>query len=232
MTDTNIVLTSMTPKLVSLSRLLVWSLGIVLISCSTQKQGSEKGFTPLFNGKNLDGWVGNKSSYQAVDGMIVIDPKGSGGGNLMTEKEYGDFILKFEFQLTPGANNGLGIHAPLEGDAAYVGKELQILDNTADKYKDLHEYQFHGSVYGVIPAKRGFLKPVGEWNQQEVIVNHPRVTVILNGTTILDGDYLEASKNGTLDGKDHPGLQRDRGHIGFLGHGDVVRFRNIRIKEK
>jgi hypothetical protein len=222
----------MTPKLVSLSRLLVWSLGIVLISCSTQKQGSEKGFTPLFNGKNLDGWVGNKSSYQAVDGMIVIDPKGSGGGNLMTEKEYGDFILKFEFQLTPGANNGLGIHAPLEGDAAYVGKELQILDNTADKYKDLHEYQFHGSVYGVIPAKRGFLKPVGEWNQQEVIVNHPRVTVILNGTTILDGDYLEASKNGTLDGKDHPGLQRDRGHIGFLGHGDVVRFRNIRIKEK
>jgi hypothetical protein len=222
----------MTPKLVSLSRLLVWSLGIVLISCSTQKQGSEKGFTPLFNGKNLDGWVGNKSSYQAVDGMIVIDPKGSGGGNLMTEKEYGDFILKFEFQLTPGANNGLGIHAPLEGDAAYVGKELQILDNTADKYKDLHEYQFHGSIYGVIPAKRGFLKPVGEWNQQEVIVNHPRVTVILNGTTILDGDYLEASKNGTLDGKDHPGLQRDRGHIGFLGHGDVVRFRNIRIKEK
>lgn len=232
MTDTNIVLTSMTPKLVSLSRLFVWSLGIVLISCSTQKQGSEKGFTPLFNGKNLDGWVGNKSSYQAVDGMIVIDPKGSGGGNLMTEKEYGDFILRFEFQLTPGANNGLGIHAPLEGDAAYVGKELQILDNTADKYKDLHEYQFHGSIYGVIPAKRGFLKPVGEWNQQEVIVNHPRVTIILNGTTILDGDYLEASKNGTLDGKDHPGLQRDRGHIGFLGHGDVVRFRNIRIKEK
>lgn len=222
----------MTPKLVSLSRLFVWSLGIVLISCSTQKQGSEKGFTPLFNGKNLDGWVGNKSSYQAVDGMIVIDPKGSGGGNLMTEKEYGDFILRFEFQLTPGANNGLGIHAPLEGDAAYVGKELQILDNTADKYKDLHEYQFHGSIYGVIPAKRGFLKPVGEWNQQEVIVNHPRVTIILNGTTILDGDYLEASKNGTLDGKDHPGLQRDRGHIGFLGHGDVVRFRNIRIKEK
>jgi hypothetical protein len=222
----------MTPKLVSLSRLFAWSLGIVLISCGTQKQGGEKGFTPLFNGKNLDGWVGNKNSYQAVDGMIVIDPQGSGGGNLLTEKEYGDFILKFEFQLTPGANNGLGIHAPLEGDAAYVGKELQILDNTADKYKDLQEYQFHGSVYGVIPAKRGFLKPVGEWNQQEVIVNHPHITIILNGTTILDGDYLEASKDGTLDGKDHPGLQRDRGHIGFLGHGDVVRFRNIRIKEK
>jgi hypothetical protein len=191
----------------------------------------ESGFVPLFNGKNLDGWVGNKSSYQAKDGMIVIEPKGGGGGNLFTEKEYGDFVLRFEFQLTPGANNGLGIHAPLEGDAAYVGKEIQILDNEADKYAKLEIYQYHGSVYGVIPAKRGFLKPVGEWNQQEVIVQHPKIKVILNGETILEGDYLEASKNGTLDKKDHPGLQRGSGHIGFLGHGDVVMFRNIRIKE-
>ncbi len=194
-------------------------------------QNAEAGFTPLFDGKTLDGWVGNKTSYQAKDGMIVIDPQGTGGGNLLTEKEYGDFVLRFEFQLTPGANNGLGIHAPLQGDAAYVGKEIQILDNTADKYKNLHEYQFHGSVYGVIPAKKGFLKPVGEWNVEEVIVQHPRIKVILNGEIILEGDYLEASKNGTLDGKDHPGLQRSSGHIGFLGHGDVVSFRNIRIKE-
>ncbi|MBN3583148.1 DUF1080 domain-containing protein [Algoriphagus aestuarii] len=196
-----------------------------------QKAVDEEGFTSLFNGTNLDGWVGNKTSYLAQDGMIVIDPKGTGGGNLYTEKEYGDFILQFEFRLTPGGNNGLGIHAPLEGDAAYVGKEIQILDNTAEKYAELQDYQFHGSVYGVIPAKRGFLKPVGEWNQQTVIVNHPKIKVILNGTTILEGDYLEASKAGTLDHKDHPGLQRSSGHIGFLGHGDVVYFKNIRIKE-
>lgn len=196
-----------------------------------QKMENEKGFIQLYNGKNLDGWVGNKESYRSENGLIIIDPKGQGGGNLYTEKEYGDFVLRFEFQLTPGANNGLGIHAPLEGDAAYVGKEIQILDNTASKYKGLKEYQFHGSVYGVIPAKKGFLKPVGEWNQQEVIVQHPKITVILNGTVILEGDYLEASKNGTLDGQDHPGLKRDRGHIGFLGHGDVVHFKNIRIKE-
>lgn len=191
----------------------------------------EEGFVSLFNGKNLDGWVGNKESYQAKDGMIVIEPKNGGGGNLLTEKEYGNFILRFEFQLTPGANNGLGIHAPLTGDAAYVGKEIQILDNEADKYSKLEVYQYHGSVYGVIPAKRGFLKPTGEWNQQEVIVQHPKIKVILNGETILEGDYLEASKNGTLDKKDHPGLQRSNGHLGFLGHGDVVLFKNIRIKE-
>ncbi|WP_194973682.1 3-keto-disaccharide hydrolase [Aquiflexum lacus] len=188
-------------------------------------------FTPLFNGQNLDGWVGNKSAYRAENGMIIVDPKGGGGGNLFTEKEYGNFIFRFEFLLTPGANNGLGIHAPLEGDAAYVGKELQILDNEAEKYANLEDYQFHGSVYGVMPAKRGYLKAPGEWNQQEVIVEHPRIKVILNGTVILEGDYLEASKNGTMDQKDHPGLQRSSGHIGFLGHGDVLRFRNIRIKE-
>ncbi|MDW3649819.1 MAG: DUF1080 domain-containing protein [Bacteroidia bacterium] len=193
---------------------------------------AEPEFVSLFNGENLDGWVGNKDSYTVENGMIVIDPAGGGsGGNLYTEKEYSNFVLQFEFQLTPGANNGLGIHAPLEGDAAYVGKELQILDNTAEKYAELEPYQYHGSVYGVIPAKRGFQKPVGEWNEQEVIVEGSKVKVILNGTAIVDGDFLEASKEGTMDGKDHPGLQRSKGHIGFLGHGDVLSFRNIRIKD-
>ena len=194
-------------------------------------QAQEAGFVSLFDGQSLNGWVGNKSSYLVKEGMIVIEPKGGGGGNLYTEKEYGNFILRFEFQLTPGANNGLGIHAPLEGDAAYVGKEFQILDNEAEKYAGLQTYQYHGSLYGVMPAKRGFLRPTGEWNQQEVRINHPFVTVILNGEIILEGNYLEASQSGTLDKKEHPGLARSRGHIGFLGHGDLVRFRNIKIKE-
>jgi hypothetical protein len=204
---------------------------IIAFACKSSQSGNESEFVSLFNGENLDGWVGNKTSYRAQNGMIIIDPKGTGGGNLFTENEYGNFILRFEFQLTAGANNGLGIHAPLTGDAAYEGMEIQILDNDADKFKDLHEYQYHGSVYGVIPAKRGYLKPTGEWNKQEVIVNHPHIQVVLNGMVILDGDYSEASTNGTLDGKQHPGLKNDHGHIGFLGHGDVVSFRNIKIKE-
>ncbi len=194
-------------------------------------QAQEAGFVSLFDGQSLTGWVGNKSSYLVKEGVIVIEPKGGGGGNLYTEKEYGNFILRFEFQLTPGANNGLGIHAPLQGDAAYVGKEFQILDNEAEKYAGLQAYQYHGSLYGVMSAKRGLLRPTGEWNQQEVRINHPFVTVILNGEVILEGNYLEASQSGTLDKKEHPGLSRSRGHIGFLGHGDLVRFRNIKIKE-
>jgi hypothetical protein len=207
------------------------SIGLLYFLPVSTLQAQDEGFTSLFDGRTLSGWVGNKSSYLVKEGMIVIEPQGGGGGNLYTEKEYGNFVLRFEFQLTPGANNGLGIHAPLEGDAAYVGKELQILDNEAAKYATLEAYQYHGSVYGVIAAKRGYLRPAGEWNQQEVRVQHPNITVVLNGEVILEGNYLEASKNGTLDKKEHPGLQRSRGHIGFLGHGDVVRFRSINIKE-
>jgi hypothetical protein len=109
--------------------------------------------------------------------------------------------------------------------------ELQILDNSADQYRDLRAYQFHGSIYGVVPAKRGFQRPVGEWNHQEVIARGRRIIVILNGETIVDADLDEASASGTMDGREHPGLGRTRGHIGFLGHGSRVEFRSLWIKE-
>ncbi|MCA1756634.1 MAG: DUF1080 domain-containing protein [Bacteroidales bacterium] len=191
----------------------------------------EDGFVSLFNGYDLDNWTGNKNAYSADNGTIVVRPQEGSGGNLYTEREYDDFNFRFDFQLTPGANNGLGIRTPITGDPAYVGMELQILDNTAPVYAGLEPYQYHGSVYGVIPARRGYLNPVGEWNSQEVIVEGTRIRVILNGTTIVDGDISDAIRNGTMDHNEHPGLLRDRGHIGFLGHGSVVRFRNIRIKE-
>jgi hypothetical protein len=191
----------------------------------------KEGFRILFDGTNLDQWIGNKRDYVVESGNIVLYPSQNFGGNLYTKEQFDNFIFRFEFMLTPGANNGLGIRTPLEGDAAYVGMELQILDNDAPIYKDLQAYQYHGSVYGVIPAKRGYLKPTGEWNYQEVIADGDNIKVILNGTTILDGNIREASKNGTMDKREHPGLLNKTGHIGFLGHGSEVKFRNIRIKE-
>ena len=191
----------------------------------------KEGFISLFNGLDLSQWTGNITGYEVKDGVVEVNPAIGGGGNLYTTEEFSNFIYRFKFQLTPGANNGIGIRAPLEGDAAYVGMEIQVLDNEAPKYKDLHTYQYHGSVYGVIPAKRGFLLPTGEWNDEEIIARGNKIKVVLNGTVILDGDIKEASKNGTLDHNEHPGLLRTTGHLGFLGHGDVVRFRNMRVKK-
>lgn len=191
----------------------------------------KEGFHVLFDGTNLDQWTGNKQDYAVESGNIVLHPSKGSGGNLYTNEQFDNFVFRFEFMLTPGANNGLGIRTPLEGDAAYVGMELQILDNDAPIYEKLAIYQYHGSVYGVIPAKRGFLKPLGEWNYQEVIADGDHIKIILNGTTILDGNIREASKNGTMDKRNHPGLLNKTGHIGFLGHGSKVMFRNIRIKE-
>lgn len=189
------------------------------------------GFELLFNGKDLDNWTGNKTDYVVEDNAIAIYPTGKGHGNLYTKETYDDFVFRFEFQLTPGANNGLGIHTSLKGDAAYGGKEIQILDNTAPVYARLQPYQYHGSVYGIVPAKRGYLKPVGEWNEEEVYVKGDHIKVILNGTVIVDADLKKATKNGTMDKKNHPGLNVHTGHIAFLGHGTIVRFRNIRIKD-
>jgi HEAT repeat protein len=191
----------------------------------------KEGFKSLLNGKDLDHWIGNKTDYVMENNELLVRPKRGGHGNLFTAEEYSDFIFRFDFKLTPGANNGLGIHTPLEGDAAYEGKELQILDDTAEIYANLQPYQYHGSVYGIIAAKRGALNPVGEWNSQEVVVKGNHIKITLNGTVIVDGDWKEASKNGTADHKDHPGLERNTGHIGFLGHGAELAFRNIRIKD-
>jgi hypothetical protein len=186
-----------------------------------------EGFVPLFNGKDLTGWVGDTGGYKAEDALLVCNE----GGHLFTEKEYSNFIVRFEFKLPPGGNNGLGIRAPLEGEAAFTAMEIQILDDSAEKYKEIHDYQYHGSIYGVVPAKRGALKPVGEWNSQEVAADGKHVKVTLNGTVIVDADLEEAAARGPLDGRDHSGLLREKGHIGFMGHGDRVEFKNIFIRE-
>lgn len=199
------------------------------------EQEKKDGFKVLFDGTNMHEWQGNTDDYFIENGELVVKPRGGnrpGTRNLYTKDEYADFIFRFEFQLTPGANNGLGVRAPLTGDAAYVGAaEIQILDDTAPIYAKLEPYQYHGSVYGIIPAKTGHLKPVGEWNFQEVYMKGPKVKVVLNGTTIVDGDLEEATKNGIADKKPHPGLHNKTGYIGFLGHGNELKFRNIRIKD-
>ena len=185
----------------------------------------QEGFVGLFDGKTLDGWQGNVKGYTIEDGAMVCEP----GGDIYAAKEYANFILRFEFRLPPGGNSGVSIRAPLQGTSAYDGMEIQILDDGHPKYKDLQPYQVHGSIYGVAPAKRGFLKPAGQWNCEEIVADGSCIKVTLNGTVILDEDIADIKE--TMDHRDHPGLHNAKGYIGWAGHGDPVAFRNIRIKE-
>ena len=185
------------------------------------------GFTSVFNGTDLTGWAGAVDNYEVSDGAIVCKP--DHGGNLYTEAEYGDFMVRLEFKLPPGGNNGLAIRYPGEGNAAYDGMtELQVLDNTAEKYAELDKRQYHGSAYGQVPAHRGYLRPVGEWNYQEVTVKGSTVKVELNGTVILDADLSTVTE--FLADTPHPGKDLKKGHFGFAGHNDPVMFRNIAVK--
>ena len=192
---------------------------------------AEPGFTSLFDGTSLAGWTGDTKGYGVEDGAITCLKDGT---NLYTAREYANFVLRFRFRLSPGANNGIGVRAPLEGDAAYAGMEIQVLDDGHEKYKGwLKDWQRHGSVYGVVASKgsTAALKPCGEWNDEEIVVDGRHVKVTLNGAVLVDADLDAATKDGMLSQKDHPGLKRTTGHIGFLGHGDRVWYRDIRISE-
>lgn len=204
---------------------------VIARGATAADESKDEGFVSLFDGKTLAGWTGALESYGVEEGVIVC--KMGSAGNLLTEKEYGDFVVQFEFRLSPGANNGLGIRCPkvAHGNLHLEGTELQILDDSAEKYRELKPYQYHGSVYGIVPAKRGALKPVGEWNSQEVSCKGRHIKVIVNGQTTVDADLDEASAKGTLDGQEHPGLKRTKGHLGFLGHGDKIEIRKIRIRD-
>jgi hypothetical protein len=193
---------------------------------------AEPGSTTLFNGKDLSGWklVDSEGRGYIVENGLLECPS-DGGGNLFTEKEYANFVFRFEFKLEQGANNGIGIRAPYEGDAAYQGMEIQILDHDAPMYRGkLRPAQYHGSIYDVVPAKTGFLKPTGQWNEEEITARGRQITVKLNGHTIVDANLDSITDAAVL--KKHPGLARTTGHVGFLGHGPArVWFRNVRIQE-
>ncbi len=185
------------------------------------------GFKSVFNGSNLEGWAGPVENYQVVDGAIQC--KAGRGGTIYTNDEYDDFVVQFEFQLPPGGNNGLAIRYPGSGDTAYSGMcELQVLDNTAEKYSGLDPRQFHGSAYGMAAAHRGYLREPGQWNFQRVTVSGSTIRVELNGSLILDTDLSAITQY--MNNRPHPGKDRRQGHFGFAGHGDPVAFRQVKIK--
>ncbi|MFT5525783.1 MAG: hypothetical protein ACI9HK_003753 [Pirellulaceae bacterium] len=186
-----------------------------------EKGADEKGFVLLHTDDDASGWG---KGVHVKDGLVT-------GGGRYHKKQFSDFVLRFDFRVKAGANSGIGIRAALTGDAAYNGMELQVLEDTAKQYAKLKPYQYHGSIYGVAAAKRGSQKSIGEWNTEEISAKGSRIVVKVNDQVIVDADIAEASKDGTIDGKKHPGLHNVQGYLGILGHGGGVEFRKIRIKE-
>jgi hypothetical protein len=203
---------------------LILILPLLLAGCHCEEKTQR-----LFNGKDFSGWGGaaktEHAGYVVKDGVIESTPKAR---FLISEREYQNYAFTFEFQLTPGANNGVGIHYPGQGDAAYTGMEVQMLDNTHPKYAGLKDYQFHGGLYTLKAAKKGHLKPVGEWNRQTITVDGAKVTVELNGTVIMEANLDEINQSHPK----HEGAKRRKGHLAFCGHGDLIRLRKLRIAER
>lgn len=207
----------------------VFLIAVVSMACAGLAAENEDGYVSLFNGRDLDGWQlrrAGRRGYVVEDGLLVCPQ--DGGGYLFTQGQHDDFSLRFEFRLSKGANNGVAIRSPLvDKRPAYEGIEIQILDNVGYPRK-LRPTQYHGSIYDVVPAKRGALRPVGEWNEQEIICLGRRITVIVNDVVIVDANLDDIQDPEVL--KKHVGLARTDGHIGFLGHASRVEFRNIRVK--
>jgi alpha-L-rhamnosidase len=186
-----------------------------------------EGFTPIFNGRDLADWGGPVDQYQVNNGVLMCKPEK--GGTIYYKKELSDFAARLQFRLPPGGNNGLAIRYPGEGDTAYVGMcELQVLDDSTEKYGKLDPRQYHGSAYGMVASRTGYQRPVGQWNFQEVTVKGSTIKVELNGTMILDTDLAPVKE--FMANSAHPGKDRTSGFFGLAGHNDPVEFRNLAIK--
>jgi hypothetical protein len=184
-----------------------------------------KGFEPLFNGKDLTGWQvhnGKIDVWGADNGLLYVN--GKGGGWLMTEKEYADFELRLEYKMPVHGNSGVAVRAPRQGDPAYQGMEIQLLDD--ENWKNLRPTQYTGSIYNVVGPAKHLTKPAGQWNQMRIVAKGRKVTVELNGTTIVDAN-LDEYKDQT---QKHPGLLRQKGHLGLQSHDGRVEFRNLYVK--
>ncbi len=206
-------------------------LGICLITLAgvANAQEAEPGFVPLFNGKDLTGWVqrgvGKKTStefWAAKDGLLTCT---AGTGWLGTKTMYGDFILKLDWKVHKNGNSGVFLRVPeteSKESPSVTGFEIQVLDDDGPQYKGkLRPYQYSGGLYHFLGVSEPKYKGVGEWNSYEITCKGDQIQVVFNGTKVIDADI---SKNKAMQSRPK------RGYLGLQNHGHGVEFRNLRIK--
>jgi hypothetical protein len=211
-------------RMKAISAILLLSLTFGVGACSRM---NARGHNTDLLATGLIGWQqigGQKRTWRFVDGVLSTD--GAGGGWLSTSRQYADFILSLEFRVPPGGNSGVFLRAPHEGNPAYAGLELQILDDYAEQWSGLEPYQYSGSIYDVQAPSERAGQQAGRWQKMMILAQGPRIAVALNGEKVIDTNMTYYPHK--LD--THPGLARRRGYIGLQNHGSRIEFRNIRIR--
>lgn len=203
----------------------------------------QKGFVSLFDGKTLNGWhvYGHRTltdAWSVKDGSIYFDRTKKANGDLVTDKQYENFHLKYDWKISPNGNSGL-IFWVQEDTAKYkqtyhTGPEMQVLDNDGHKDGKILKHRA-GNLYDLVEGKEGAVKPVGEWNTAEVISNKGKLEFILNGVSVLTTNYGDANWKQMVAGskfKQWPDFGTIfKGHIALQNHDSDVWFRNIVIKQ-
>jgi len=202
-------------------------------------RAAEDGFVPLFAGDSLEGWKvsdwSNINTPQNAQGTPWRIEKGVLYGLnkrtwITSPGEYSDFVLKLESKIGKGANGGIGLRFPLDGDPAYTAMELQVVDHEVYYGGQSTPQQRTASIYDEIAASPEVTKPPGQWNAWEITAQGSHVTVVLNGQKVIDADLSRETKARQQKG---PALaQRPlKGHIGFQNLNGEITLRNIMIKE-
>ena len=203
---------------------------LLVLLCISELRADEKdeGFVPLFNSKDLQGWKerqvpANKGGYWSVkDGVLTAK---AGAGWLGTEKMYTNYVLHVEWKIVENGNSGVFLRVPYtdsKESPSTTGFEIQILDDNGSQYKGkLKPYQYSGSLYYFVPARKPMFKGAGEWNSYEITCMGDKISVIYNGEKVVDADISKDPKMQTRPKK---------GFIGLQNHGSAVEFRKVAIK--
>ena len=199
-----------------LSAILV--LTFVLASSS---RGEEPDLKPLFNGRDLSGWVIMHGGEWTVNDGVLVGQNGTNwstnpevsGSWLRTAREYGDFVLELEYAISTRGNSGIHFRSGLEKNPTFTGYEMQIVDDAGGQPRKGST----GAIYDVVAATRNMSKPAGEWNKVQIVCQGNRIRINLNGENIVD--YI--------------GQRSSRGYIGLQNHDNrcTVKFRNVRLAE-
>jgi lysophospholipase L1-like esterase len=187
-----------------------------------------EGWRPLFNGKDLTGWEqvgGKEQTWGAENGMLYTS--GGEGGWLSTTDQFGDFELALEFRVPEGGNSGVFCRTPREGNPAYAGFEVQVLDDYAEQYATLKPWQYTGSVYGIAAPSRRVTLPAGTWQRMFIRCEGPKISIKVNGFPVTQADLSQHQDKVN----EHPGVARTEGYIGLQNHGSRLEYRNIQIRE-